>query len=61
MEMPCSIRGDKHEFCLVVNKVEHVRSCPSFDFTHTRQWSEVAQIFNQGEQTFVGHQQMNGA
>ena len=26
MEMLSSFRGDKHEFCLVVIKVKHVRS-----------------------------------
>ena len=35
MEMLSSIRGDKHEFCLVVFKSQHVRSCPSFDITNT--------------------------
>ena len=35
MEMPSSLRGDKHEFCLVVNKSKHVRSCLSIDITHT--------------------------
>ena len=29
MEMHSSHRGDKHEFCLVVIKVKHFRSCPS--------------------------------
>ena len=33
MEMLSSFRGDKHEFCLVVIKFKHVRSCPSFDIT----------------------------
>ena len=28
MEMIISLRGDKHEFCLVVIKYKHVRSCP---------------------------------
>ena len=27
MEMLISVRGDKHEFCLVVIKVKHVHSC----------------------------------
>ena len=31
MEMLSSFRGDKHEFCLVVIKFRHVRSCQSFD------------------------------
>ena len=35
MEMLRSIRGDKHEFCLAVIKLKHVRSCPSIDITHT--------------------------
>ena len=35
MEMLSSIRGDKHEFCLVVIKFKHVRSCSSFDITYT--------------------------
>ena len=35
MEMLSSLRGDKHEFCLVVIKFKHVRSCPSFDITYT--------------------------
>ena len=35
MEMLSSIRGDKHEFYLVVIKSNHVCSCPSFDITHT--------------------------
>ena len=35
MEMFSSFRGDKHEFCLVVIKLKHVRSCPSFDITYT--------------------------
>ena len=30
MEMLSSIRCDEHEFCLVVIKFKHVRSCPSF-------------------------------
>ena len=28
MEMLSSLRCDKHEFCLVVTKFMHVRSCP---------------------------------
>ena len=35
MEMLNSLKGDKHEFCLVVIKFRHVRSCPSFDITFT--------------------------
>ena len=35
MEMLSSLRGEKHEFCLVVIKFKHVRSCPSFDITYT--------------------------
>ena len=35
MEMLSSFTGDKHELCLVVIKSKHVRSCPSFDITHT--------------------------
>ena len=35
MEMLGSFRADKHEFCLVVIKFKHVRSCPSFDITYT--------------------------
>ena len=35
MEMLSSFRGDKHEFCLVVIKFKHVRSCPCFDMTYT--------------------------
>ena len=35
MEMLSSFRGVKHEFFLVVTKSKHVRSCPSFDITHT--------------------------
>ena len=27
MEMLSSLRGDKHEFCLVVIKFKHVHSC----------------------------------
>ena len=58
MEMFSSFRGDKHEFCLVVIKFRHVRSCPSFDITV---WSEVAQIFYLGVQisVIVSHQQIN--
>ena len=37
MEMPFSLRGDKHEFCLVVTKIKHVRSCPTFDITDHRE------------------------
>ena len=33
MEMISSVRGDKHEFCLVVIKFKHASSCPSFDIT----------------------------
>ena len=33
--MSSSFRGENHEFCLVVNKFKHVRSCPSFDITYT--------------------------
>ena len=29
MVMLSSFRGDKHEFCLVVIRFKHVRSCPS--------------------------------
>ena len=36
MEMLSYFRGDKHEFCLIVIKIKHVRSCPSFDITYTR-------------------------
>ena len=32
MKMLSSVRGDKHEFCLVVIKSKYVRSCPSFVF-----------------------------
>ena len=35
MEMLRSLRGDKHEFCLVVIKFKHDRSCSSFDITYT--------------------------
>ena len=35
MEMHSSFRGDMHEFCLVVIKFKHVRTCPSFDITYT--------------------------
>ena len=35
MEMLCSLRGDKHEFCLAVNKPKHDRSCPRLDITYT--------------------------
>ena len=35
MEMLSSFIGDKREFCLVVIKFKHVRSCPSFDITYT--------------------------
>ena len=35
MKMLSSFSGDKHEFCLVVIKFKHVRSCSSFDITHT--------------------------
>ena len=35
MEILSSHSGDKHEFCLVVAKFKHDRSCPSFDITHT--------------------------
>ena len=35
MEVHSSIRGDKHEFCLVVIKLKHARSCPSIDITYT--------------------------
>ena len=34
MEMLSSLRGDKHEFCLVVMKSKHVHSCPRFDITY---------------------------
>ena len=34
MEMLRSFRGDKHEFCLAVIMLKHVRSCPSFDITY---------------------------
>ena len=33
--MLSSLRGDRHEFCLVVIKFKHVRSCPSFDMAYT--------------------------
>ena len=45
MEMPSSLRGDKHELCLVVIKFKHVRSCPSFDIIHKLLHTEVAHIF----------------
>ena len=35
MEMLSFLGCDKHEFCLVVIKFKHVRSCPSFDITYT--------------------------
>ena len=35
MEMLSSSGGDKNEFCLVVIKLKHVRSWPSFDITYT--------------------------
>ena len=35
MDMLSSVRGDKHEFCLVVVKFKHVRSYPSIDITYT--------------------------
>ena len=35
MEMLSSFRGDQYEFILVVIKSKHVRSCPSFDITHS--------------------------
>ena len=35
MEMLSSFEGDKDEFCLVVFKFKHVRSCPSFYITYT--------------------------
>ena len=35
MEIVSSLRGDKHELCLVVIKFKHVCSCQSFDITHT--------------------------
>ena len=35
MEMLSSVRGDKHEFCLVVMKIKHVRSRPSINITYT--------------------------
>ena len=35
MEMPNSYGGDKHEFCLVVIKLKHVRSFLSLDITYT--------------------------
>ena len=34
MEMNSSIRGDKHEFCIVVINIRLVRSCPSIDITN---------------------------
>ena len=33
--MLSSFGDDKHELCLVVIKVKHVRSFPSFDITYT--------------------------
>ena len=33
MVMLSSFGGDKHEFCLVVIRFKHVRSCPSFHIT----------------------------
>ena len=35
MEMLSSFGGDRDEFCLVVIKSKHVRSCPRFDITYT--------------------------
>ena len=34
MEILSSIRGDRHELCLVVIKTKHVRSCPRFDIAY---------------------------
>ena len=34
MEMHSSYGGDKHEFCFVVVKLKHVRSCLGLDFTY---------------------------
>ena len=35
MEMLSSSGCEKNELCLVVIKLNHVRSCPSFDITYT--------------------------
>ena len=35
MEMLSSFGDDEHEFCLVVNELKHVHSCPSLDNTNT--------------------------
>ena len=35
MEMLSSLRGDKHELCLVVIESKHVRSCPCIDISYT--------------------------
>ena len=34
MEILSSLKGDKHESCLIDVKLKHVRSCPSFDMTY---------------------------
>ena len=35
MEMSSSFCGDKHEFCLVAIKLNHVSRCLRFDVTYT--------------------------
>ena len=35
MDMLSSFGGDMHDFCLVVIKFRHDRSCPSYDITYT--------------------------
>ena len=34
MEMLSSFSGGKHEYGLIVIKLKHVGSCPSFDITY---------------------------
>ena len=51
MEILSSIGGDKHEFCLVVNKLKHVQFPKHSHHSYMTAYSEVAQIFCQGEQT----------
>ena len=34
MEIPSSLSGYKHEFCLVVIKFKHVRSCQTLTYIY---------------------------
>ena len=63
MERLIYFSGVMHKFCVVVIKLKHVRSCPSFSITYTCLYGvKKIRYFVRLELTsvIVSHQQMNG-